>query len=167
MVQTIQFLQNSQTTSTQTILDSGAMVNSGCSKNSKMDNLKPLNAPVEVLGCTGASTLVSHSGEWSFPTLHPKHDLTLQNVLDVPGSHQNLVSVGCLDDAGMRVVFEKQVGQVFAPDGVLLLEFKKVDGLYVLTDKGGATVIGESSASCAVGSFEPAVCSRNSESHRV
>jgi len=140
MVQTIQFLQNSQTTSTQTILDSGAMVNSGCSKNSKMDNLKPLNAPVEVLGCTGASTLVSHSGEWSFPTLHPKHDLTLQNVLDVPGSHQNLVSVGCLDDAGMRVVFEKQVGKVFAPDGILLLEFKKVDGLYVLTDKGGATV---------------------------
>ena len=116
------------------------MVNSGCSKKSKMENVTPLSAPVEVLGCTGASTLVSHAGEWTFPTLHPKHNLTLQNVLDVPGSHQNLISVGCLDDAGMKVVFENQVGKVYAPDGGLMLVFNKVDGLYVLTDKAGKTV---------------------------
>ena len=140
MVQTIQYLQNSQKMAAQTILDSGAMVNSGCSKKSKMENVTPLAAPVEVLGCTGASTLVSHAGEWTFPTLHPKHNLTLQNVLDVPGSHQNLISVGCLDDAGMKVVFENQVGKVYAPDGGLMLVFNKVDGLYVLTDKAGKTV---------------------------
>ena len=50
MVQTIQYLQNSQTMAAQTILDSGAMVNSGCSKKSKMENVTPLSAPVEVLG---------------------------------------------------------------------------------------------------------------------
>ena len=137
MVQTIQYVQSTQQTGVSTILDSGAMVNSGCSKKSKMDNLTRLSGPVEVLGCTGVSTPVTHSGEWTLPTHHPKHDLTLQNVLDVPGSHQNLISVGCLDDAGMKIVFENQTGKVYAPDGGLLLVFEKVNGLYVLTDKMG------------------------------
>ena len=140
LVQTIQNLQSQQACMAQTILDSGAMANSGCSKKCPMLNKRPLAAPVEVVGCTGQSTVVKEAGEWSFPTLHPKHDLTLQNVLDVPGSHQNLVSVGCLDDAGMKVVFEKQEGKVFAPDGGLMLVFKKEDGLYVLPDKVGKPI---------------------------
>ena len=45
-----------------------------------------------------------------------------------------------IDDAGMKVVFENQVGKVYAPDGGLMLVFNKVDGLYVLTDKAGKTV---------------------------
>ena len=137
LAQTVQYVVGIQKELTQTILDSGAMVNSGCSKKTTMDNLKPLQRPVEVLGCTGASTVCTRSGEWTLPTMHSKHDLTLQNVLDIPDSHQNLVSVGCLDDAGMKTVFEKQEGRVYAPDGELMLVFKKLDGLYVLEDNKG------------------------------
>ena len=90
-----------------TILDSGAMANSGCSETSEISRLKTLEHPVEVRGCTGSSTVVAKEGEWDFETRHPKHNLTLQHVLDIPGSNQNLISVGCLDDAGLKTVFEK------------------------------------------------------------
>ena len=137
LAQTVQYVVGIQKELTQTILDSGAMVNSGCSKKTKMDNLKPMERPVEVLGCTGASAVCTRYGEWTLPTMHSKHDLTLQNVLDIPDSHQNLVSVGCLDDAGMKTVFENQEGKVYAPDGEIMLVFKKLDGLYVLQDNKG------------------------------
>ena len=102
MAQTIQYVVGFEQEVTQTILDSGAMVNSGCSKKTTMDNLKPLKHPVEVVGCTGASKMCTHSGEWTLPTLHSKHDLTLENVLDIQGSYQNFVSVGCRYEDSVR-----------------------------------------------------------------
>ena len=115
-----------------TILDSGAMANSGCSSSSKISRLKKLRHPVEVKGCTGSTTTVTQEGEWDFETRHPHHNLTLQHVLDIPGSDQNLISVGCLDDAGLTVVFKHGEGRVYAEDGGLLLIFKKIGGLYEL-----------------------------------
>ena len=87
---------------------------------------------MEVKGCTGSTTTVTQEGEWDLETRHPHHNLTLQHVLDIPGSYQNLISVGCLDDAGLTVVFKRGEGKVYAKDGGLLLIFKKTGGLYEL-----------------------------------
>ena len=120
-----------------TILDTGAMMNSGDASQSKetVDTRTPLEEQLSVRGVHGDATPVTHQFDLTIPSAVGDKKIVLSKAIDIPGTNHNLVSVGLLDDAGCTTVFKDGKGQVFDKNNRLIITASKIDGLYRIKDK--------------------------------
>jgi hypothetical protein len=115
-----------------TVLDSGAMVNSVDAIKTALATSEKVEQVTLVSGVHGDVKEITHKGRWDVPTENPQVTLSLNDTLDIPGSIYDLVAVGLLDDAGLTTVFRGGQGVVKTEAGEVLLVCPKVGGLYRL-----------------------------------
>ena len=117
------------------VLDSGAMRDSGDAvKDNQQHTRVKLKEKLHVVGVNGTTKEVAHEYTMKVPGAIKGKHVKLTKSIDIPGTGHNLVSVGMLDDAGCKTVFEKGEGKVFDEDNKLIMYAKKIDGLYMMRD---------------------------------
>jgi hypothetical protein len=118
------------------IMDSGAMRHSGDSENSdNKDSREELDDPLVVKGVNGTVKEVTHQFTLPVPSAVKGKKVMLSKAIDIPGTGHDLVSVGLLDDAGLRTVFENGEAIVTDKQNRIVMYAKKVNGLYRMRAK--------------------------------
>tara|TARA_B110000971_G_scaffold105983_1_gene108673 strand:+ start:457 stop:4788 length:4332 start_codon:yes stop_codon:yes gene_type:complete len=128
---------NATATHSSTILDTGAMMDSGDANQSvaAQESRTPLEEPLGVRGVHGGTQPVTHKFVMSVPSAVANKTIELTNAIDIPGTGHNLVSVGLLDDKGCTTIFKGGQGKVYDKNDRLIMIAQKVDGLYRLKDE--------------------------------
>ena len=127
---------NANTSGGDKVLDSGAMEMSGSSHRSQggKQSRELLDEPVNVKGVNGQCREITHKFNMKVPSAVPGQDVILKDTLDIPGTPHDLVSVGKLDDLGMKTIFENGEGKVTNEEGQMVMYAKKINGLYRLRE---------------------------------
>jgi 6-pyruvoyl-tetrahydropterin synthase len=122
-----------------TILDSGAMTHSVKFVSTLDTATVQTVTDIRVLGVGGVHTHVKHKGDWVLPKNEPivTTQFRLKNVLVLPGSNLNIVSVPKLSQAGFVTAFYENHATV-SFEGQVVLKAYLEDRLFVL--KGLETI---------------------------
>lgn len=117
-------------------LDSGCTAHMGNDSAGFLNIIESCTGNVKLAGET-ASTSIQGKGPVSIVAEiegHPK-DVSVRDVLRVPGLRTNLLSVGKITDRGYRVIFEKEKADIVDKDGDTILVADRRNGLYYIREE--------------------------------